>query len=55
MAYLFAIANQVLPLAAIAVMILSGGLQMSIIVTLVLIITVEVILMIIMTMLILKS
>ena len=54
MAYLFAIANQVLPLTAKAVMIMPGGLQMSI-VTLVLIITVEVILMIIMTTLILKS
>ena len=55
MAYLFAIANQVLPLTAKAVMIMPGGLQMSIVVTLVLIITVEVIHMIIMTTLILKS
>ena len=44
-AYLFAIANQALPFRAIAVVILSGELQISIIVALVLLITIEIILM----------
>ena len=55
MAYLFAIANQALPFRAIAVVILSGGLQISIIVALLLLMTIEIILMIIMTMVILKN
>ena len=55
MAYQFAIANQVVPFTAITVVILSGGLLINILVQLVLLITIEVILMIIMTRVILNN